>query len=122
MKVQTNKDSPRRELTQGFAKGGVRRRGRLYRGTENKATERGKTMTFKQAYGYAMAHSEAFRKHDAKVKAAQANGTECGCMIFSVEPGETFYYGFDGVDMHKGKHTARRAATLFNRADVLIIL
>lgn len=79
-------------------------------------------MTFKQAYGYAMAHSESFRKHDARVKAAQASGSASACMIFSVEPGEVFYYGFDGVDMHKGKHTARRAATLLDRGEVLIIL
>lgn len=79
-------------------------------------------MTFKQAYEYAMAHSETFRKHDARVKAAQESGTQSGCMCFSVEPGETFYYGFDGVDMQKGKHTRRRAATLLNREEVLIIL
>lgn len=79
-------------------------------------------MTFKKAYEYAMANSEQFRKHDARVKAAQANGSQSACMIFSVEPGEAFYYGFDGVDLHKGKHSRRRAATLFNREEVLIIL
>lgn len=79
-------------------------------------------MTFKQAYEYAMAHSEIFRKHDARVKAAQASGNQCGCMTFSVEPGETFYYGFDGVDVQKGKHTRKRAATLLNREEVLLIL
>ena len=45
MRVQTNKDSPRRELTQGFAKGGVRCRGRLYRGTWKPNNERGRKMT-----------------------------------------------------------------------------
>lgn len=79
-------------------------------------------MTFNKAYEYAMTHSEKFRKHDARVKEAQENGTSTACMIFSVEPHETFYYGFDGVDLHKGKHTRRRAATLFEREEVLIIL
>ena len=45
MRVQTNKDSPRRELTQGFAKCGVRRRGRLYRGNIKTEQLKGQTMT-----------------------------------------------------------------------------
>lgn len=79
-------------------------------------------MTFKRAYEIAIAKSARFRAHDAKVKAAQENGGETGCLIFSVEPGETFFYGFDGVDLHAGKHTRKRAATLFDRDEVLIIL
>lgn len=79
-------------------------------------------MTFNQAYKYAMNHSEVFRRHDARVKEAQENRTQSACLIFSVEPGETFYYGFDGVDIQKGKHTRRRAAILENRDEVLIIL
>lgn len=79
-------------------------------------------MTFNQAYKYAMEHSAIFRRHDAATKEAQANGTQGACMIFSVEPGETFYYGFDGVDIQKGKHTRRRAATLTSRDEVLMIL
>lgn len=79
-------------------------------------------MTFNQAYKYAMAHSEAFRRHDARVKESRERGEQSACMIFSVEPGETFYYGFDGVDLQKGKHTRRRALALMNREEVLIIL
>ena len=79
-------------------------------------------MTFKQAYKYAMEHSETFRKHDSKVKEAQKNGTTSPCLIFSVEPGATFYYGFDGVDLQKGKHTKKRAMELSNRDSVLIII
>ena len=78
-------------------------------------------MTFKQAYKYAMEHSEAFRKHDSKVKEAQNSGTYTPCLLFSVEPGEAFYYGFDGVDLHKGKHTKKRAMELINRDLALII-
>ena len=79
-------------------------------------------MTFKQAYDYAMATSESFRRHDKKVKEAMANGDSTGCMIFTVEPGATFYYGFDGVDLQKGKHTRKRAQQLLDNDEVLIIL
>lgn len=80
-------------------------------------------MTFREAYKYAMEHSKKFVEHDAKVKKAQSEGEQSPCLIFSVEPGETFYYGFDGVEVCKGRHTRRRAATLLNRNDeVLIIL
>ena len=79
-------------------------------------------MTFNQAYKYAMARSYIFRRFDYEVKEAQKNGTDIGCMIFCTEPGETFYYGFDGVDLHKGKHTRRRASVILNRGEALIIL
>ena len=78
-------------------------------------------MTFNQAYKMAMERSEHFRRHDAKVKEAMANGGDTACLIFSIE-GETFYYGFDGVDLHKGKHTRRRACQLMDRHESLIIL
>ena len=79
-------------------------------------------MTFREAYKYAMEHSKRFRDHDAKVKKAQNDGKASPCLIFSVEPGEAFYYGFDGVDMHKGRHTKRRASTLLNRKDEVLII
>lgn len=79
-------------------------------------------MTFLQAYKLAMSRSEKFRNHDAIVKSKKANDAPTPCLIFSVERGEVFYYGFDGVEIQKGKHTARRAQTLFSREEVLIIL
>lgn len=78
-------------------------------------------MTFKKAYEYAMTHSDRFRKHDEAVKRAETKGEQSSCMIFSVEPGETFYYGFDGCEMQKGKHTKRRAERLIESDSVLII-
>lgn len=69
-----------------------------------------------------MERSETFRKYDKAVKAAQETGEYIACMIFTVEPGETFYYGFDGVDLHKGKHTRRRAEFLEDNARTLVIL
>lgn len=85
-------------------------------------TEGRERMTFKKAYEYAMEHSERFRRHDLRVKEAARKGEASPCLIFSVEPGETFYYGFDGVDMAKGRHSARRAQWLLDREEVLIIL
>ena len=79
-------------------------------------------MTFKKAYEYAMEHSDRFRKHDAHVKEMAAKGEPSGCMFFTVEPGETFYYGFDGCEMQKGKHTRRTSDRLIKAGDVLIIL
>ena len=79
-------------------------------------------MTFNQAYVYAMANSAEFRKHDVNVKKAEKEGTTSSCLIFSVEPGETFYYGFDGVDMQKGRHTRKRAATLLDQEDMVLII
>ena len=79
-------------------------------------------MTFCEAYRYAMEHSKRFRDHDAEVKKARNEGKMSPCLIFSVEPGETFYYGFDGVDVCKGKHTRRRASTLLNRKDEVLII
>jgi hypothetical protein len=69
-----------------------------------------------------MAHSETFRDHDKAVKDAQTKKEASACMIFCVSPGETFYYGFDGVDLQKGKHSGRRAETLINREEALVIL
>lgn len=79
-------------------------------------------MTFNQAYKYAMEHSDRFRQHDARVKKAAEVGEASSCMIFSVEPGETFYYGFDGCEIAKGRHTRKRAKVLLDREEVLIIL
>lgn len=79
-------------------------------------------MTFKQAYKIATERSERFRQHDRKVKAAMESGNATPCMIFTVDASAVFYYGFDGVDLRAGKHTQRRANTLFDKEEVLIIL
>lgn len=79
-------------------------------------------MTFKQAYEYAMQASETFRKHDARVKEAAERKEQSPCLVFSVSAGETFYYGFDGVEVQRGKHSGRRASKLQESGHVLIIL
>lgn len=78
-------------------------------------------MTFNQAYKQAMERSASFRRHDAHVKEAQAKGEQSSCLSFAIE-GEVFYYGFDGVDLHRGKYNKHRAAVLNNRDESLIIL
>lgn len=79
-------------------------------------------MTYSKAYEYAMKNSEVFRKFDKRVDRAIDNGADSGCLIFTIgETGETFYYGFDGVDLHQGKHTARRAEVLLRRKEALVI-
>lgn len=78
-------------------------------------------MKFAQAYEIAMQKSAEFRRHDARVKEAMKNGTDSGCLVFSVGAGESFYYGFDGVDLHSGRHTRKRAVALMNREEVLLI-
>ena len=78
-------------------------------------------MTFREAHNEAIKRSASFRRHDAQVKEAMANGTASACMIFTLE-GETFYYGFDGVDLIKGKHTKKRSEHLIRNEETLIIL
>lgn len=79
-------------------------------------------MTFNQAYKIAMEKSATFRKHDLRVKEAMETGTATPCLIFTVEPHASFYYGFDGVDIQRGKHTRKRAMALNDRDEVLFIL
>ena len=79
-------------------------------------------MTFKQAYTIAMERSERFRRHDAKVKAAQGGNEKTACCVFTVEAGQTFYYGYDGTEIVKGRHSARRSQVLIDRGEALIIL
>ena len=79
-------------------------------------------MTYCKAYEYAMKNSESFRKFDMIVNRAIENGTNSGCLIFTVgQTGETFYYGFDGVDLHQGKHTARKAEVILERKGAFVI-
>lgn len=79
-------------------------------------------MTFCKAFEYAMKNSEVFRKFDKIVERAIENGTDSGCMVFTIgQSGETFYYGFDGVDLHQGKHTARRSQVLLSRGEAYTI-
>lgn len=80
-----------------------------------------KTMTFKQAHKMAMNKSAAFRKQDALVRQAMETGGQTACLTFTIE-GETFYYGFDGVDLQAGKYSKHRAAALVERDESLIIL
>lgn len=74
-------------------------------------------MRFKEAYEIAL-NECAFINHATEVvKRAIRNGEQSPCYQFAIGD-EVFYFGFDGVDLHKGKHTARRSAQLINRGEV----
>lgn len=77
-------------------------------------------MTIKQAIEYAAGKSAKARKHFERVRAAMANGRYTGCYIFAIGK-ETFYYGFDGVDLHRGRHSQSRAAHILERGEADII-
>ena len=81
-----------------------------------------KKMTYTKAYQWAMDRSVEFRDHDMRVKSAMKNGGSTACLFFTCGTGESFYYGFDGVDLHCGKHTARRSSVLLQRGNVLVIV
>lgn len=78
-------------------------------------------MTFKEAYTTALSRSEGFTIFDATVKKCEKEGRASGCMVFTIEgSGETFYYGFDGVALHQGKHSKKRARYLLDKDLVAI--
>lgn len=76
-------------------------------------------MKFKDAFKIAMGN-DSFRKHHENVVKSVDAGVHTGCMIFAID-GECFYYGFDGVDLHKGRMTERRSEILLSRNECLII-
>lgn len=77
-------------------------------------------MTFNQAYEIAMQECGFMQHATEVVKAAIINGEQSPCYQFAIG-GEAFYFGFDGVKLHKGKHSAKRSAQLINRGDTWII-
>lgn len=79
-------------------------------------------MTFKQAYDHEMKYSAEFREHDRLVKSKKPNDQKTYCLLFSPNLEEVFYYGFDGVDVCKGKHSAKRAKYLLESGQVDLIL
>lgn len=76
-------------------------------------------MTFKEALIIAR-DNEIFRKHFDEVMTAKFHKIPTACMVFAVD-GECFYFGFDGVDLSKGKHTEKRSRQLIDRNEALII-
>ena len=80
-------------------------------------------MTFNEAYVLAMQNSEDFRRADRRTKDAIRGGKAEGCLLFAIgpEPTESFYYGFDGVDLNTGKHRADVSRVLLAYDRVLII-
>lgn len=73
-------------------------------------------MKFEEAYEIAI-NECGFMKHATKVVIdAMRSRQSSPCYQFSIGD-EAFFFGFDGVDLHKGKHTPARAATLIERGE-----
>ena len=70
-------------------------------------------MTFKRALELAEKNDPLIANHAQIVRRAQKDGTPTGCAIFSIGD-EVFYYGFDGVDLHAGKHAKRQARMMIS--------
>ena len=71
-------------------------------------------MTFIEAYNIAIAECEFMSHATEIVMDAMRNKTASPCYQFAIGD-EAFYFGYDGVDLHAGKHTAKRAAELIRR-------
>ena len=74
---------------------------------------------FKEAYEIAM-KNEDFSKFDKHVKDCVEKGIQSACRVFSID-GICFYYGFDGITLHKGKHTQKRSEYLIKKGEAQII-
>lgn len=77
-------------------------------------------MTFRQALAYAVARSEIMADAVEKVQAAEGTGKAIHCYIFSIGD-EAFFYGYDGVEVQKGKYRPGRAQYLINKGETLVI-
>ena len=77
-------------------------------------------MKFEEAYEIAINECE-FMKHATEVVInAMRAGEQSPCYQFSIGS-EAFFFGFDGVDLHKGKHSPKRAATLIARDETWVV-
>lgn len=79
-------------------------------------------MTFKQAYTHAIKHSQEFREFDMVVRSKKVNDHHTKCCAFTTDLENVFYYGFDGIDIQKGKYSPKRAAQLLNSGSVDLII
>ena len=77
-------------------------------------------MTTKDAIKLAWMNSAEFRNSVYRINQTAKMGDPAVCQIFSTAPGETFYYGYDGVSIVKGKHSLKRAAYLLKSEQALI--
>ena len=77
-------------------------------------------MRFEEAYRFALMDSK-MRKAIKRVEEGQKNGEETGCYLFSCGS-EVFYYGFDGCELQKGKHTAKRSIELIRNGEAYRVM
>lgn len=77
-------------------------------------------MKFTEAYAIARSECNFINAATERVMNAMTYGGRTPCYLFAID-GEVYYFGFDGVDLHKGKHSAARSAQLINSGEVWII-
>lgn len=64
--------------------------------------------------------NEVFRRHYDRVMTARLHKEPTACIIFAIND-ETYYFGFDGVDIHLGKHSKKRSQAILRRGDAFVI-
>lgn len=78
-------------------------------------------MKFYEAFRLAM-RDPVFVKHYDNVVRCMAENSCSECLIFGFKgETDTFYYGFDGIDILEGKHSASRSRVLLKRGEVYLI-
>lgn len=81
--------------------------------------EKGQIMNAKEAFVLACRDPE-FLHYAKNVLDCIPLGLQSNCMIYAIGH-ETFYFGFDGVDLQSGKHSAVRSKELLARNAALVI-
>lgn len=77
-------------------------------------------MKFIEAYRIAKAECKFIQAATERVIDAMTHGGRTPCYQFSIGK-EAFYFGFDGVDLHKGKHSPNVSARLINNGETWVI-
>lgn len=78
-------------------------------------------MTFREAYIMAWKKSDIFRKNVKEIhKRAEDNDGFGVCQLFSIGS-ESFWYGWDGCEINKGKHNSLTAHRLIKTGQTLVI-
>lgn len=77
-------------------------------------------MKFEEAIAIAKNECGFIHAAEERVINAIIHDVKTPCYLFAID-GIVYYFGFDGVDLHKGKHNAKRSEQLINRGEVWII-
>ena len=77
-------------------------------------------MKFAEAYEIAYNECNFIRRATERVKECIMLGQASPCFLFTIGT-ETFYFGFDGVQVVKGKHTQKRSEQLIMNGETWIV-